>query len=121
MELNKITQQSGISLMGPPLESPIQREEYGRVFEVMAQEHADGLIIHDIAENFTYRRLIVELAEEARLPAVFPYREYAEIGGLMSYGSSIADAVRPATLTRFSKARTRATFRSIWKPSSSCC
>jgi ABC-type uncharacterized transport system substrate-binding protein len=29
--------------------------------------------------------LIVELAEKNRLPAIYPYREYAEAGGLMAY------------------------------------
>ena len=34
---------------------------------VMAGERVDGLLVSDIADNFTYRRLIVRLAEEARV------------------------------------------------------
>ena len=80
----------GISLSGPPLEHPIQETEYRRVLGAMSHEHLDGLIVSDTADNFTYRRLIVSLAEVARLPTVYPYRTYFDVGGLMVYGSDLA-------------------------------
>jgi putative ABC transport system substrate-binding protein len=44
---------------------------------------------------FTSRRaLILELAASHKLPVVYPWREYAVAGGLMSYGPSITDAYR---------------------------
>jgi putative tryptophan/tyrosine transport system substrate-binding protein len=79
--------QAGVSLTGPPIESPIQEEGYRRALGVMAQERVDGLIVSDSADNFTFRRLIVDLAEKTRLPTVYPYRTYFDIGGLMAYGS----------------------------------
>jgi putative tryptophan/tyrosine transport system substrate-binding protein len=87
-------QQLGISLVGPPLESPIQAEEYRRVIGAMAQEHVDGVIISDLAENFTHRQLIVDLVRVAKLPAIFPFREQFEIGALMAYGPSLSDIWR---------------------------
>ena len=84
----------GISLSGPPLESPVQEGEYRRVIGVMAGERVDGLLVSDIADNFTYRRLIVRLAEEARLPTIYPYRTYFDEGGLMVYGSDLAGLYR---------------------------
>jgi putative ABC transport system substrate-binding protein len=84
----------GIYLSGPPLEYPIRETEYRRVLGTMAQEHVDGLIVSDIADNFTYRRLIVRLAEEARLPALYPYRTYFDEGGLIVYGSDLAALYR---------------------------
>jgi putative ABC transport system substrate-binding protein len=83
-----------ISLLGPPLESPIQQAEYRRVLETIVQEHADGLIVYDQPENTVHGRLIVDLSEKARLPTVYPFREFFEIGGLMVYGSDIADVFR---------------------------
>jgi putative tryptophan/tyrosine transport system substrate-binding protein len=83
-----------ISLLGPPLESPIQEDEYRRVLGAMAQEQLDGTLVSDQLENVTYRRLIVELANNARLPIVFPYREQFEVGGLVAYGPSLADVYR---------------------------
>ena len=40
----------------------------------------------DEAANVTNRRLIVELAEKGRLPAIYAYRQLVEAGGLISYG-----------------------------------
>src|SRR6516164_1571454 len=92
--LRKGAQQSGISLPGSPIESPIQAEEYRRVLGAMVQEHVDGVIIGDQAENFAYRQLIVDLVRAAKLPAIFPDREYFEIGTLMVYGPSALDGWR---------------------------
>ena len=36
---------------------------------------------------FPHRQLIVELVEKSRLPALYPWREYVEAGGLMAYAS----------------------------------
>jgi putative ABC transport system substrate-binding protein len=94
--LRDAAQQAGISLVGPPLESPIQESEYRRVFELMTQEHADALIVSDQAENNAYGRLIVKLTEEIRLPAIFPYRDFAEVGGLIAYGIDAVDLNRRA-------------------------
>jgi putative tryptophan/tyrosine transport system substrate-binding protein len=87
-------QQLGISLLGPPIESPIRAEEYRRVLGAMAQEHVDGVIIGDQPENTAYGQLIVDLVRAARLPAIFPYREYFEFGALMAYGPSVLDLWR---------------------------
>jgi putative ABC transport system substrate-binding protein len=92
--LREAAQQLGVSVLGPPMESPIQDEEYRRVIGAMAQGHVDGLIIGDQAEHFANRQLIVDLVGAAKLPAIFPYREYFEIGALMVYGTSVSDAYR---------------------------
>jgi putative ABC transport system substrate-binding protein len=92
--LSEIADQAGILLLGPPLASPINEEEYRRVLLAMAQEHAGAVIVSGQTENFGYRRAIVGLAEETRLPMFYPYREFVEVGGLMSYGVDIPDAFR---------------------------
>jgi putative ABC transport system substrate-binding protein len=94
--LREQAQSMKISLLGPPLTPPFDEAEYRRVFAAMAQAGADALIVAGQVENITNRRLIVELAETYRLPAVYSSRESAEIGGLMSYGPDIQDAYRHA-------------------------
>src|SRR5262249_27895768 len=63
-------QRLGILLVGPRLEGILQETEYRRVFEAIAQEHADALYVSNEPENIANRRLIVELAEKYRLPAI---------------------------------------------------
>jgi putative ABC transport system substrate-binding protein len=89
--LRQASQQVGISLLGPPMESPTQAEEYRRVLGAMAQEHVDGVFIGDQPEHVTYRQLIVDLVRAAKLPAIFPFREQFEVGALMAYGPSAAN------------------------------
>jgi putative tryptophan/tyrosine transport system substrate-binding protein len=81
----------GILLLPPRLEGTIQEKEYRRVFEAMAQEHADALYVSTDPENLANRRLIVGLAEKNELPTIYPFRDYVEIGGLMAYGVDLAD------------------------------
>jgi len=45
---------------------------------------------------FRERGRLVDLAAKNRLPAVFPYREFVDDGGLMAYGPNLADLSRRA-------------------------
>jgi putative ABC transport system substrate-binding protein len=81
---------NAVSVVGPPLEHPTDEQEYQRVFAALAQEGAEGLVVSDSSENFTYRRLIVELAEKGRLPTIYPNHPFVEAGGLMSYGIDVS-------------------------------
>ena len=51
-----------------------------------------------LASNFfnTHRTQVVELAVKGRLPAIYPYPESVEDGGLMTYGASFTDLFRRA-------------------------
>jgi len=86
----------GISLFGCLQEGQLQEAGYRRVFVTMQQDRLDGLVIHDQAENFTNRKIIVELAQKAGLPAIYPYREYVELGGLLAYAVDLTGAFRRA-------------------------
>ena len=83
-----------ISLVALPLDAPFDEAEYRRVFGTMLKERLDALIVNDTAENITNRELIVNLAAEARLPAIYAYRDFTDAGGLMAYGADLRDAVR---------------------------
>jgi putative ABC transport system substrate-binding protein len=85
---------NSVSIVGPPFERPTHEQEYQQVFSALAQEGAEGLVVTEESENLTYRTLIVELAEKGRLPTIYPYRQYVEAGGLMSYGTDPADLGR---------------------------
>jgi putative tryptophan/tyrosine transport system substrate-binding protein len=61
-----------------------------------AQEPGGALLMTPDA-FFTNRRVqLVTLAARYAMPAIFPIREFTEVGGLMSYGPNFADAFRQA-------------------------
>ena len=78
------------------LEGTIDEAQYRRVFAVMAQEHVDAVIVTDAPENYANQRLITKLAENARLPAIYPDRGFVELGGLMAYGPEVEELYRHA-------------------------
>jgi putative ABC transport system substrate-binding protein len=94
--LRELARSAGIELLGPPLDDPVQPPEYKRVVTLMAQQNADALIVGDTSINFTHRKLIVDLAGVNRLPAIYPYREYVRLGGLMAYAVDTQDLLRHA-------------------------
>jgi putative tryptophan/tyrosine transport system substrate-binding protein len=94
--LREAARRTGIALLGPPLDDPVQPPEYRRVFAAIVEQRAEALIVSDFAGNFTYRQLIVELAEASRLPAIYPYRDHAALGGLMAYAADFHDLMRHA-------------------------
>jgi ABC-type uncharacterized transport system substrate-binding protein len=87
----------GFALLGSfPEWPPLQDAEYRRLFASMAQESVDAILISDNSENFESRRLIVELAEQGRLPTMSPFQEHAELGGLMTYAPDYREIYRHA-------------------------
>jgi putative ABC transport system substrate-binding protein len=72
----------------------IDRAAYERTFDLMEKAGVDGLIVSEASEHFSYRQVIVDLAAKFRIPAVYPYREFVEVGGLMAYGIDLVDAFR---------------------------
>ena len=55
-----------------------------------------GLIAMPHPVTTTHRELILKMAAQYRLPAVYPFRYYATAGGLMSYGIDLVDLYRRA-------------------------
>jgi putative ABC transport system substrate-binding protein len=70
--------------------APVERpEEFEDAFAAVVRERADALLVsHGPVLNVNAAR-VVAFAKERRLPAMFPWREAAEAGGLMSYGPDV--------------------------------
>jgi putative ABC transport system substrate-binding protein len=68
--------------------------EIDAAFATFARERPDALFVAS-SPFFLGRRLqIAHLATRYAIPAVYPYRDYADVGGLISYGTSLTDAMR---------------------------
>jgi putative ABC transport system substrate-binding protein len=63
-------------------------------FEAIARERPDAMFVATTPFLNGRRVQLTQLAAFHRLPAVYPLREHAEVGGLMSYGSDIIDGYR---------------------------
>lgn len=72
----------------------VDRAACERTFAAMEKEGVDGLIVGEAAELLGYRELIADLAARFRVPAIYSYREFVEVGGLMAYGVDLADTFR---------------------------
>ena len=62
----------------------------------IAKQDAPGLIVSPSPVNTVHRRRLISIANEARIPAVYPFRFYINEGALMAYGFSAADQFRRA-------------------------
>jgi putative ABC transport system substrate-binding protein len=71
-------------------------EEFQRTFAAMITDGADALYAPETLVNARHRHLIVELAAQHRLPAMYASRDFVEAGGLMAYGPSFTALFRRA-------------------------
>lgn len=94
--VREAARQSSVTLVAPPLKGIYREPEYRRVFDLLEREHVQVLLVSDTVENLVQLDLIVTLVERAKLPALYPYREFVDIGGLMAYAVDVQDMNRRA-------------------------
>jgi putative ABC transport system substrate-binding protein len=68
--------------------------EIEMAFAAMNQHRAEALLVVTSPFFVTRAKLIATLAGRYRVPAIYARREFAEAGGLMSYGYDVADGYR---------------------------
>src|SRR5215467_1235419 len=67
-------------------------------FQIAKQKQVNGIMTMSTRRFFAARKRIVELAAKYRLPAIYPQKEFVEEGGLMFYGTDLADLYRRAAV-----------------------
>lgn len=67
-------------------------------FATIEKERADALYVEGVPVSYLHLRDIVDLAARLKLPAMYEMREGPEQGGLMSYGSDLADLYNRAAI-----------------------
>jgi len=68
--------------------------EFETVFAKISEVHAGGLVITSDSFFFAHIEKLAALAAQNKVPAIFGFREFPAAGGLMSYGSDLADPDR---------------------------
>ena len=85
-QLRKAGRQLGIAVIELALDE-VSATAIERAFTEIVQQQSDAFLVNSNSLLFPYRQLIVGLAEKNRLPALYPWRDYVEAGGLMAYAS----------------------------------
>jgi putative tryptophan/tyrosine transport system substrate-binding protein len=70
--------------------------EIEAAFAAMAREVLDAVVIGSDPFLVDQREKVAALAADLGVPAIYPFREFAAAGGLISYGTNIANAYRQA-------------------------
>jgi putative tryptophan/tyrosine transport system substrate-binding protein len=72
-----------------PVEARGRPEDLERAFATAKAERAEGMVVQSGPFFIAERRRITDLASKHRLPSIFPYGDYVEAGGLISYGQNL--------------------------------
>jgi putative ABC transport system substrate-binding protein len=81
----------GMQLQLVPAASP---DDLADAFSAMTAQRAEAFIVLPSPMMFNQYGRIVKLAAKDRLPSMYQSREAVDLGGLMSYGASIAELAR---------------------------
>jgi putative ABC transport system substrate-binding protein len=88
--------QTAASAIGRQIEvvTASTNDDIDRAFATVVNKRADAFLVSTDALFVTRRVQLVTLAARHAVPAMYFRREFAEAGGLMSYGSNLADQFR---------------------------
>jgi putative ABC transport system substrate-binding protein len=90
-EIEAAARSLGLELQLVPAVGP---DDIVVAFATIAREHADALIVMPSPMLFGEYGRIVSIAAKSRLPAMGAAREFADLGGLMSYGVNLPELAR---------------------------
>ena len=71
-------------------------DEIGAAFDSVAERRPDALLVGTDPLYVAQRAAIVARATQLPLPTIYPFRDFVDVGGLMSYGTNIQKSYRQA-------------------------
>ena len=90
-----VAQSLGVPLHILAVRSP---HEFESVFDAITREHARALLVFQSPMLFVHHARIADLAVTRRLPTIALFREFAQVGGLLSYGPNIQEVFQRAAV-----------------------
>jgi|SRR6476646_679863 putative tryptophan/tyrosine transport system substrate-binding protein len=94
-EINNAAQKLGLNIHFLDVQNATEIES---AFEAVPKLRANALLVLVDPLFIIHRKRIVDLTAKSALPAVFPWKEFVDAGGLMSYGPSLAELWQRATI-----------------------
>jgi putative tryptophan/tyrosine transport system substrate-binding protein len=94
IQLRKLQEAAGVMKRQIDVVRASTAPDIEMAFKIVAQNGADGLLVVQDPFYNSRRDQIVALAARYRRPVVYPLREFADIGGLVSYGHDLVDGYR---------------------------
>jgi putative ABC transport system substrate-binding protein len=92
--LKEIEAASAVTGVKPLILAAATEADFVPVFSKLEQERPDALLVGADPFFNSRREQLVALVGSLRIPAMYEFREFAEAGGLISYGTDLADAYR---------------------------
>jgi len=92
-QLQVAAQSMGLSMRGFEARSV---QDIDGAFDALTTSRPQALIILSDLLMVSQTRRLAEMAQRAKLPAMFGFREFADAGGLVSYGASLNETARRA-------------------------
>jgi putative ABC transport system substrate-binding protein len=88
------TAAQGVALTVVAVVSPAPESDYRAAIESARGQGADALLVGQNPQTALYAPLLAELTAAARLPAMYPFRDDVEAGGLIAYWEDFEDLSR---------------------------
>ena len=86
-----VAETAGIGLIGLPLDFPASEGDYRSAVAMASRAGADAVMLCDRPDVMRNRQLIPQLIGAAKLPAIYPFLELVEAGGLMAYSFDLME------------------------------
>jgi len=92
-ELHAIAPRLGITLQGQEIRTP---DDFDRAFTALSGMRPDALFTVADPLMFRNRKQILDFAAQRRLPAIYEWKEFVDMGGLMAYGVNLTELFKRA-------------------------
>ena len=76
----------------------LSRSDFESAHKLLRTWRADSIYVIESSTNVTNSKLLAEFAAQIRLPAIYAQSQYADVGGLISYGANYEELYRRAAV-----------------------
>ena len=91
--LESVAPSLGVTIVSAPVRDP---NDIRALFSSLVRERGDGLVTIPNSFTVVHRRMLTQLAEQHRLPAIYALLPFAQSGGLLTYGTDTVSQYRQA-------------------------